>query len=107
MPGGLRIDVKLPIVKEMDAAQPSFHRGFEYVPRVFHPIHVADFVAVESRDRQFRDAQFSENKLDDDLGVEMEIVGVLLEWNLSQGRGGIEAITGVELRELQIGRAHV
>ena len=97
----LRVDVELPIVKKMDAAEAGFDRGFENVPRVFHPVHVADFVAVKRRDRQFRDAQFPEHELDDDLGVEMEIVRVFLERNLRQRGGRIEPVAGVEFRELR------
>ena len=58
MAPSLRIDVELPIVKKVDAAEAGFDRRLEDVPRILHPVHVADFVAVKRRDRQFRDAQF-------------------------------------------------
>ena len=70
------------------------------VPRVFYSVHVADLVAVVGRDRQFRDAQFLEHELHDDLRVEMEIVRVFLEGNLRQRLGRIKPVAGVELGEL-------
>src|SRR5205814_9008270 len=94
-------DVELPIVKKTDAAPAGFDRGFENVPRILNPVHVADFVAIERRDRQFCDAQFPEHKLDDDLSVEMELVRIFLERNLPQSSGRIKPVTGVKLREVR------
>ena len=62
---------------------------------------MTDFVAVKRRDRQLGDAQFFQHELNDDFGIEMEIVRVLLERNLRQRRGRIEAIAGVKFRELR------
>ena len=101
MADALRVHVELAIVEKMDAAQARLDRGFENVPRVPQPVHVADFVPVKGRDRQFHDPQFLEDKLNDDLGVEMEIVRVFLERNLREGRGGIEPVTGVKLGQLR------
>ena len=44
--------------------------------------------------------KFFEHQLDDDVGVEVEVVGVALEGDPRERRGGVEPIAGVELGEL-------
>ena len=94
-----RIDVELRIVEKIDLAQARLGRGLEDIPRVTHPVDVADLVAVVGRDRQLRDAEFFQDELDDDLGIEMKILRVPLERNLRQRAGRVEPVAGMKLRE--------
>jgi len=50
-----------------------------HVAGILHTVHMADFVAVESRYRQFFDALFSEQHLNDNFSVEVKIIRVELE----------------------------
>ena len=100
MRGGLRIDVELPIVKKMDSAQTGFDRRFENVPCVLHSVHVADLVAVVCRNRQLGDPEFLEYKLNDDLGVEMELACVFFEWDLGESSCCLESIAGMKFGEI-------
>ncbi len=50
-----------------------------HVACVLQSVDVADLVTVEGRDRDLDDPLPGVNELDDDLGVEVEIVGVTLE----------------------------
>src|SRR6266436_5269820 len=98
----LRIHIELSIVKKMNAAKPRFDCGSYDLQCVLQSVHVTDFVAVKCRDRQLDDAQFFQHELNDDLGIKMEIVRVFFERNLSERRGGIEAITGMEFCERDV-----
>ena len=53
------------------------------VLRVLHAVHAADLVAVVGRDRQLDDALPGVQQLDDDLGVEVEVVRVEPERDLA------------------------
>src|SRR2546423_14433015 len=92
--------VEPPIVEQMNAAQPRLRRGFYDVPGVLHSVDVANLVAVEGRDRQLGDAQFFQDELNDDLGVEMKVVRVFLKRHLGERGGRVEAIAGVKLGEI-------
>ena len=76
------------------------HR-LEDVPRVLQPVHVADFVAVKSRDRDFEDAHPGKVQLHDDIRVEMEVVRVALEWNPRERLHGVKPVAAVEFAELR------
>src|ERR1700732_5225164 len=62
----LRLQVELGVVKNLELAQPGTERRFKNVPRVFQPVHVANFVPVKCRDRQLRNSQFFQRELNDD-----------------------------------------
>jgi len=55
------------------------------VGRVAQPVHVADLVAVIGRDRHLEQALLGQHELDDDLGVEVEDVGVEVERDRLEG----------------------
>src|SRR5882724_4218646 len=79
-----RIDVELPVEKQIHLMTARAEHCSKNVCRVFQSIHVADFAAVKCRDRQLDDPQFLQHELNDDLGVEMEIVRVALKRNLNK-----------------------
>jgi hypothetical protein len=93
-------DVKLAVVEEVFAVHSGADHGFEAVPCVFEAVDVADFVAVVGGDGDFGDAEAGEVELDDDVGVEVEVVGVALEGDAFEGWDGVEAVAAVEFAQL-------
>src|SRR6266576_2068615 len=79
-----RVDVELPVEKQIYLMEARAEHCSKNVCRVFQSIHVADFVAIKRRDRELDDLQFFQHELNDDLGVEMEIVRVALKRNLKK-----------------------
>src|SRR5438034_2751907 len=79
--------------------QPGAAHRSEYIPRVFHPVYVADFISVIRRDWNFLDALIGQHQLNDDFGIEMKIIRVALERDLPERVRGIEAITGMKFGE--------
>ena len=79
------------------------HRRHD-VGRVLHSVDVADLVSVVRRYRKLFDAQACCMELDDDLGVEVEVVGVAVEGDLLERLGGVQPVAGVELA--QVGAEH-
>jgi len=61
---------------------------------------VGNFVAVIGRHRKLPDLQAGYYELDDDLGIEMKVVGIAIEWNTRKRRGRIDTIARVEFAEL-------
>jgi hypothetical protein len=70
------------------------------VARVPQPVHAADLVAVERRDRHLLDALPGFIELHDDLGVEVEVVRVPLEGNLAQRCDAVGAVSAVPFAQL-------
>ncbi len=95
------IHVELAVVKQVHLVDTGAEHRLENVPRVFDAIDAADLVAVVGGDGQFADAQPGQHELDDDLGVEMEIVGVALERNLFERVDRVEPVAGMELGEVR------
>ena len=93
-------DVEVPLVEDSEVLGFGQERAFDDVPGVFEAVDVADLVAVIGGNGQFFDAQPGTEQLDDDLGVEVEIVGVGGERHLFQGFDGIEAVSGMEFGEV-------
>src|SRR5256885_5962329 len=87
-----RIDVELPVEKQIQLMEPCPEHCSKNVCRVFQSIHVADFIAVERRNRQLSDPQFFQHELNDDLRIEMKIVRISFKWNLAERRSRIEPI---------------
>ena len=71
----------------------------DHVARVAHPVDVADLVAVVRRDRHLGDALAGAVQLQDDLGVEVEAVGVGDERHVGEGIDAVGAVAGVPLAE--------
>ncbi len=68
----------------MKPAKPRSDRRFKNVPRVLQAIYVANLVAIKCRDGELNDPQSFQRELNDDLGVEMEIIRVSFKRNLSE-----------------------
>ena len=84
---------------EADAREPVADDVEADVPRVGEAVHAADLVAVVGRDRHLRDPRARVDELQQDLGVEVEAVAVLLERDPRE-RGEVErAVARVPLRE--------
>ena len=105
MLGVLRVHIELAVVEQLDSAETRLDGRAHHIPGVTQSVHVTDLTAIESGNGQLGDAPLFQDKLNDDLGVEMEIVGVFLEGQLGQCLGGVEAITGMKLG--QVGPEHL
>jgi len=70
-----------------------------HVAGVPQAVHVADLVAVVGGDRDLDDPLPGVVQLDDDLGVEVEVVGVAVERDGAQCGHAVGPVAGVELRE--------
>ena len=81
------------------------HHRRDAVHGVGDAVHVADLVPVIRGDGHLDDLLLSGQELDDDLCVEMEIVGVVLERNLSQHRDAIGSVSRVELSQICVEEA--
>ena len=66
--------VEFPIVEQIHLVALRPEHRFADVPRVLEPVHVTDFVAVKSGNRNLGDAQPGEVQLHDDVGIEVKIV---------------------------------
>ncbi len=82
---GRRLAVEAAIVEEPHPLGARHQHRSHHVPRVLEAVHVADLVAVIGGDGQLLDAEAGEEELDDDLGVEVEVVGVEGEGDLLEG----------------------
>src|SRR5207244_2599314 len=100
----LRLHVELTGVEKAHLLKACLRDGLDHVPAVLHSIHVTDLVAVIGRDGKLKDPLPGQNELDDDLGVEVEIVRVELERDPSQRIGRVDPVAGVKLA--QIGSEH-
>src|SRR5438874_7153519 len=79
-----RIHIELAIEKQTELVETRPERRSENVSCVLETVYVANFVAVERRNGQFDDPHFFPQELNDDLGIELEIVRVFLERDLSE-----------------------
>ena len=70
------------------------------VARVAEAVHVADLVAVVRRDRHLDDALLGGEEAEDDLGVEVEPVGVRRQRQVGERVDAVRAVAAVPLREL-------
>ena len=87
-------DVVLPLVEDPRPMCGIAQRGQGHVPGVGQPVHPGDLVSVEGGNRQLDDARPGVEQLEDDLGVEVEVVGVQLQREVGQGRHSVEAVAG-------------
>src|SRR5579864_5594782 len=60
---------------------------------------MADLVAVVSGNRKLLDAKTRAEELDNDFGIEMKIVGILVKRDAGQRPYRIDPVTGMEFRE--------
>src|SRR5580704_11307076 len=74
--------------------------GAKDVAGVFQSVDIANLVAIVGRDRYFLDAKTLLMKLDDDFGIEMEIVGHLGLIDQLQRPQVVCAVAAVELSEI-------
>src|SRR5450631_3228491 len=99
--------LELVLVAEGDALTVAEARLVQSVPRdvghdvsgVPHPLDVADLVAVVSRNRYLPNQLPGVVHLNDDLGVEVEPVGILLERNVLQRLDAVRPVARMELRQ--------
>jgi hypothetical protein len=81
-----RLNIEPAIVKKLNAAEARLDGRSKDIPGVAQTIDVANLVSVKSWNRQFSNPELFEHKLNDDLGIEMEIARVLFERDLRQRR---------------------
>src|SRR5580693_1407881 len=89
--------IELAVVKQSGALEARLDRRPDNIERVFRPVHITDLIAVVSRDRQLPDGETGYDQLNDDLRVEMKILGVAVEWNRRQCSCRVNPISGVKL----------
>ena len=95
-----RCTIVAAIVENAEFLETSLDGGDHYVECIAHAVDAADFIAVISRDRQFADFPLGEkHQLNDDFGIEMEVVGIALEGDGAQGIDRIKPVAGVEFAE--------
>jgi hypothetical protein len=77
--------IEAALVEQAGAVEDVAHRGEHHVLGVLHPVHAGDLVSVVGGDGQLEDAGPRVEQLEDDLGVEVEVVGVEREGDAAQG----------------------
>jgi len=87
-------------VAEPGLLEPVGHHVLGHVGGVGHALDVADLVPVVGGDRDLGDPHARVVQLDDDLGVEVEAVRVLLERDPLEGVHRVGPVAGVEFAEL-------
>ena len=83
-----------------DAVFVAAHGG-EYVLGVLQSVDVADLIAVIRGNRNFQDPETLVVKLDDDFGIEVEVVRHIRERDLIQRVEVICAVAAMEFGEVQ------
>ncbi len=79
--------------------------GLGDIPRVPHAVHVADLVSVVSGDWYLGDPESLVLELDDDFGIEVEVVSHLAEVDPLQRLHAVGPVAAVELRQVHPQRA--
>ena len=97
-----RRDIELAIEKQIHLMQPCPHHRFTNIEGVLQSVDVTDFVAVKGWNRQLENAEFFQNQLNDNLGVEVKSPAIAFERQLRERVGGIQAIAGVKLRQVRL-----
>src|SRR5215510_11890933 len=91
----------------IDGADRAFITNYrpEYIAGVSESVDITDFSAVIRRDRYFEDAKSLMLKLNDDLRVEVKIIGHLGEIDLFQRFEAVGTVPAVKFGELHSQRA--
>ena len=97
-----RRDIELAIEKQIHLMQPCPHHRFTNIEGVLQSVDVTDFVAVKGWNRQLENAEFFQNQLNDNLGVEVKGPAIAFERQLRERVGGIQAVAGVKLRQVRL-----
>ena len=74
--------------------------GANYSHGVLNSVYSRNFVTVKSGNGDFPDAIAGVYKLDNDVCIKIEIVGIVLEWDSFQGRDAVSAVAGMEFRKV-------
>ena len=93
-------EVEPRLVVHPEPRKPSLRHRLEAVHRVGDPVHARDLVAVEGGDRNLHDRTPGRDELDQDLGVEVEVVRIELKRDRAECLDLVGAIAGVELGEV-------
>ncbi len=97
--GAAVVHVELRMMDEVHAVGPGAQHRSDAVERVGNALDVADLVAVVGGDRHLDDPHPLGEQLDDDLGIEVEVAGVVLERDLRERRHPVGPVPGVELAQ--------
>src|SRR5690348_10834507 len=81
------LNVVSTVVEQRQLTETRPQRRLEDIPSVLDGITIGNPVAIKHRNGRLKHSQFLEKKLNNDFGVEVEIVSVFLERNLSQRSG--------------------
>src|SRR5215510_11690508 len=94
-----RSTIESAIVEEAKVLCPGSCNRAGHMPRVLQAVHATNFIAIVGRNWRFNNPQSRSDELDDDLCVEMEIIGVQIEGNVFQRSNRINSVTGMKLCE--------
>ena len=79
-----RRQVELALIQDAEILRPGKQGDSHHVQRVFQAVHAADLVAVVGGNRELLDAKTGAHELNNDFGIEVKIVGILVEGNACQ-----------------------
>src|SRR5262249_48162877 len=83
------------VVKQVVLLQHESESRLDYVFGVAQSVHPTNLIAVVRWDVDLDEFRASFDELEEDLGVEMEIVGVQCEANARECPGGVSPVTCV------------
>src|SRR6516162_7251082 len=88
------------VVKNIPVMDARVEGRLDDVPSVLNSVHMADFVAVIGRNRQFADAHSRNQQLNDDFRIKVKIIGVPIEWNFLERSHRVNPVAGMKLAKL-------
>ena len=91
--------IEFAVIEQPVILHPGTKRDQRHLPGIGKPVHPADLIAIECRDRQFADALLGTQQLHDDFRIEVKAVGIEVEGNPPQRVRAVEAITGMEFAQ--------
>ncbi len=96
--GRTALRVVAPLVQDLGAMGDVAQRRHHHIERIAHAVHPADLVSIVGGDRPLHDRHPCIEELQDDFGVEVEVVGVQTKRQSGESRHRIESVAAVELR---------
>src|SRR5262245_38811379 len=95
-------DLKFPFILQSHILCPRQQRRLHNVPCVLHSVYMANLIAIVRGNGQFLDSQFRPDQLDNDFRVEMKVVRIQIERNFLKGADRIDAVAGMEFRQIAL-----
>ena len=96
--GSIR-DIEFGVIENLPLHEPVLCRRLDAGPRIFKSVHVTDFIAIISRNRNFADGETGRRKLDDNVRIKIKICTIGLEGNLFERGDSVRAVATVQFTE--------